>query len=115
MLAVAEKLGVYESLGEVDMTKPYEGKLEAYEALICCGIYGPSIIGPEHLPFLADPLKSGGRAVISINGKGLRERPFEEALEALYDEGLMGEIFSSMDDYLPKEDVDALYVVLEKL
>jgi SAM-dependent methyltransferase len=114
MLAVAEALGIYRNLGEIDMTQPYDLPEGSVEALTCCGIFGPSVIGPEHLVHLAAPMKSGARAVLSINGKGYEERPFEEALEALFDDGLFREIYRGFNDYLPKEDIDALYVVLER-
>jgi len=114
MLAKARELGVYRNLGELDMTQPYDIEAGSVEALTCCGIFGPSVIGPEHLIHLAPPLKAGARAVISINGKGYEERPFEEALEALFDDGLFREIYRGFNDYLPKEDIDALYVVLER-
>lgn len=114
MLAKAEALGVYRKLGELDMTRAYDIEDGTVEALTCCGIFGPSVIGPEHLVHLAAPMKSGARAVISINGKGYEERPFEDALEALFDDGLFREIYRGFNDYLPKEDIDALYVVLER-
>lgn len=114
MLAVAEGLGIYRSLGEIDMTQPYPLKEGSVEALTCCGIFGPSVIGPEHLAFLAPPMVSGARAVISINGKGYEERPFEDALEALFDDGMFRQIYRGFNDYLPKEGIDALYVVLER-
>ena len=52
MLAKARELGVYRTLGELDMTQPYTIEEGSVEALTCCGIFGPSVIGPEHLVHL---------------------------------------------------------------
>ena len=79
MLEIARETGVYQSLGEIDLTQAIKNK-EPFDAVFSSGVFGFGPPHPEHLGIVMDVLKPGGLAIITVNGKGWDDLNWEEKL-----------------------------------
>ena len=114
MLKVAAATGAYQGLHEIDLTKSLPFQPGSQELMASVGVYGPGVVGPEHLELLVAPLCVGGLSVHSINGLSWRKRPFGQALQALVDDGQVKVLHQHWAPYIRNENIDGLYIVLQK-
>ena len=80
MRAVAAKHGVYDRLFELDMTADYGiAPADAYDAVICVGVFG---FGPPHVPHLhhiMGAVKPGAPVLLTVNGAGWDVRGWDDS------------------------------------
>ncbi len=110
MLEQAEKTGVYSSLSEVDLTQPVQ-TFDPYDAIFSCGVFGFGPPYPEHLHHIINMLKSGGYAVITVNGKGWVEKNWPESLLTAVEEHSL-KLEEQLDiEYLENEEIDGKLLI----
>ena len=80
MRAVAATHGVYDRLFELDMTADYGiAPKDAYDAVICVGVFG---FGPPHVPHLHHIMgaaKPGAPVMLTVNGAGWDVRGWDDS------------------------------------
>ena len=111
MLAEAEKTGAYASLKEIDLTVRFPFEAESCRAMVSAGVYGPGVVGPEHVHLLVPPLAKGGVSIHSFNGLSWRKRPFGDAIQVLKDSGEIDILEQSWGPYITGENIDGVYMV----
>ncbi len=110
MLEQAEKTGVYQSLDEVDLTRPIETS-KRYDAIFSSGVFGFGPPDPCHLHHLLKLLKPGGYAVITVNGNGWIEKNWPENLKKAVEENNL-KLEEELDiKYLENEDIDGKLLI----
>ena len=114
MLAEAQKTGAYTSLNEIDLTVSLPFDAGSCQVMASVGVYGPGIVGPEHVPLLVPPLAQGGLSIHSFNGLSWRKRPFDEAIKRLVDGGQIEIVEQSWAPYIAGENIDGLYMVFRR-
>lgn len=110
MLEKAKATGVYKSLDETDMTQPLE-EPRLYDAVFSCGVFGFGPPYPEHLRHLTNLLKPEGLAVITVNGKGWKEKNWEKELNETVEKHTL-DLKEILDiKYLENEDIDGKLLI----
>ena len=105
MLRIANKRGVYRSLGVVDLTQPISSD-EPFDAVIAfrCVWFGPPHV--EHIPHLINAAKPGGIVILKVNGKGWDDMDWNTRLpQVVADHDLQLEEQLEIR-YLEKEDIN---------
>lgn len=114
MLAEAAKLGAYASLNEIDLTTDLPFQAGSCQVMASVGVYGPGIVGPEHVPLLVPPLAFGGLSIHSFNGLSWRKRPFEDAINHLVESGQIEIVEQTWAPYIAGENIDGVYMVFRR-
>jgi len=114
MLAEAAKLGAYTSLNEIDLTTDLPFQAGSCQVMASVGVYGPGIVGPEHVPLLVPPLASDGLSIHSFNGLSWRKRPFEDAINRLVESGQIEIVEQTWAPYIAGENIDGVYMVFRR-
>ncbi|MEM7215222.1 MAG: class I SAM-dependent methyltransferase [Pseudomonadota bacterium] len=113
MLAIAEKTGVYTSLGEVNLTHPI-AVAEPFDAIMSAGVFGFGPPHPEHLPHLINAAKPDGLVMLTVNGKGWQDMNWETRLSETVEANNL--VLEEQLDiaYLEKEEIDGKLLVFRK-
>lgn len=111
MLDEARSLGIYRTLSEVDLTRPFHAD-PPFDVAISVGLYGFGPPHVEHLSVVVNAVRPGGLSLVTVNGRGWRNNRWEQALPGeLLRQGL--ELVGRFDiDYLVKEGIEGKVLVL---
>ena len=112
MLEIAAGRGVYQSLGEIDLTVPLDQE-EPFDAVISVGVFGFGPPDPEHIRHLTAAVKPGGLVILTVNGKGWVDKDWGTVLpKAVADHGL--HLVEQIDiPYLEIEEINGKLLVFE--
>lgn len=113
MLAQARAVGVYSSLAEADLTRPLAVD-EPFDAAISVGLFG---FGPPHLEHLVNIVHAvvpDGMILITVNGRGWREKNWGRSLLLELDRRALELLEQFEIDYLLKENIKARMLVLRR-
>ncbi|MEM9278073.1 MAG: methyltransferase domain-containing protein [Pseudomonadota bacterium] len=110
MLAIAEKTGAYQTLGEVDLTKPIPIE-EPFDAVFSCGVFGFGPPHTEHLPHLVKAAKPGGLVILTVNGKGWADMDWETKLQTVVSDHELNLEEQLEIEYLEKEGINGKLLV----
>ena len=110
MLAVAEKTGVYKTLCEVDLTRAIDID-EPFDAIIASGVFGYGPPHVEHLPHLLNVAKTGGIAMMTVNGNGWIDMNWEIKLPKVIEENDLQLNEQLEIEYLENEDINGKLLV----
>ncbi|MCP4188115.1 MAG: methyltransferase domain-containing protein [Gammaproteobacteria bacterium] len=80
MLEQAKATGAYLALEQHDLTQPVITD-QPYDAAIAVGVFAFSLPSAEHLVNITCSLKTGGIAMVTVNGKAWRQVDWESKLE----------------------------------
>ena len=118
MRDVAARLGVYQQLYHLDMTADYTPQImdfgEAYDAVICVGVFG---YGPPHvedLPRIMDAARPGAPVLVTVNGKGWEKMGWDDSLMPTLDAAGVTLTSRTRVRHMVKEDVHAELLELQK-
>lgn len=115
MLDQAKTTAAYQSLQQHDLTQPVESDLP-YDAAIAVGVFAFSVPSAEHLVNITRSLKTGGVAIVTVNGKAWREVDWESKLEGFeqrFPDTRLVEV--QVIDYLTAEGIDGRLLTLERI
>jgi len=115
MRAHAADLGIYQRLFEIDMTGDYGIALaDAYDAVICVGVFG---FGPPHVPHLHHIMgaaKPGAPVLITVNGAGWKVRGWDQSFAPhLADHGIRC-LRNEPIRHMEKDGIDARLIELRR-
>ncbi len=111
MLAKAEKLGVYNSLAECDLTNPLLE--EPFDHVISVGVFGFGPPDPKHIRHLIAVTKPGGLVIITVNGKGWVDKDWENILPEVVEKDGLDLLENIEIQYLSKEDISGKLLVFK--
>ncbi|MGI9350890.1 MAG: class I SAM-dependent DNA methyltransferase [Rhizobiaceae bacterium] len=104
MLRIANKRGVYRSLGEVDLTQPVSVD-EPFDAVIASGVFGYGPPHAEHIPHLINAAKPGGIVILTVNGKGWDDMDWDARLHNVVSANQLNLEEQLEIKYLEKEEI----------
>lgn len=111
MLAKASTRRVYQTLSEIDLTQPIEE--EPFDAVISVGVFGFGPPEPEHIRHLVDVTRRGGLVILTVNGKGWKDRNWDKVLPAVVSEYQLN-LSETLDiDYLEKEEIPGKLLIFK--
>ncbi len=111
MLAQARARGTYRSLARHDLTRPLAAPAR-YEAIVCVGVFA---FFPPHvrdLRYLVAGARPGAPVLVTVNGKGWRERDWERLLDEEERAGVLHVERCETIRYLQAQGIDGRLLVL---
>lgn len=109
MLAKADGLNVYKSLGECDLTNTL--REEPFDHIISVGVFGFGPPYPEHIKHLVAITKPGGFVMLTVNGKGWVDKNWAKILPETIDEQGLNLVEQLEIEYLSKEEISGKFLV----
>ena len=111
MLRVAERLDIYQTLGEVDLTQPLNE--DKFDAVLSVGVFGFGPPDPKHIRHLVSSVKPGGLVILTVNGKGWVDRRWDIELPRVVTEHQLNLVEQLDIPYLEKEEIDGKLLVFK--
>ena len=114
MLDKARATGVYQALEQHDLTLPIETD-EVFDAAIAVGVFGFNLPSVEHLVNVTNSLKTGGIAIVTVNGRAWKEDDWASRLEGFNDSYPGAQLVEvEVIDYLRNEGIDGRLLTLKR-
>lgn len=113
MREVAAERGVYNQIFEIDMTEEYAID-DAYDAVVCVGVFGYGPPHVEHLPKVMDAAAPGARAFVTVNGMGWRKMGWDESLAPTLEDANIALASRTRIRHMVNEGVEGWLLVLER-
>ncbi len=111
MLTKAEATGAYQSVEVADLTQALQ--VGPFDAVFASGVFGFGPPHPEHLGILVNTLKSGGLAVLTVNGKGWDECGWDEKFPKELEKQSLNLVEQVEIPYLEIEEIRGILLVFQ--
>ena len=110
MVAEAEKLGRYRALhAGIDIGEPVpDAWRDAYDVVVCCGVFTPGHVDPPALRRLVDMTRPGGHVFTSTRTTYYDETSYQSVTDELEESGIAS-LVASLRDAPYTDDGDAHY------
>lgn len=114
MLAEAKTRGVYRTLTQVTLDKPFPVASGAYATIAAIGLFSPSHAPAETINTVLYALPRGGYFVFSLNDHALADPSYEMHVREWTDVAAARVLYREHGAHLPKIGLEATVYVLQK-